>query len=136
MYTGGERYTLRNWLMSLWRLGKSKIFRVGWQAEDPDKSCSSDFPGGTIRICLPMQGTQVWSLVQEDSTCCGATNSMCQNYWDHIPQLLKPMRLEPVSCDKRHHCYEKPTHCNSEQPLLPATRESLSTARKSWHNQK
>ena len=26
-----------------------------------------------LRICQPMQGTQVRSLVQEDSTCCGAT---------------------------------------------------------------
>ena len=26
-----------------------------------------------LRICLPMQGTQVQSLVQEDSTCCKAT---------------------------------------------------------------
>ena len=26
-----------------------------------------------LRICLPMQGTRVWSLVQEDPTYCGAT---------------------------------------------------------------
>ena len=51
VYTEGERYTLRNWLMLLWRLGKSKIFRVGWQAEDPDKR--SDLPGGTVSKNLP-----------------------------------------------------------------------------------
>ena len=27
-----------------------------------------------LRVCLPMQGTWVWSLVHEDSTCCGTTN--------------------------------------------------------------
>ena len=33
------------------------------------------FPGGSIRICLPMQGIRVRSLVPEDSTCCRATKS-------------------------------------------------------------
>lgn len=33
-----------------------------------------------IRICLPVHGTQVRSLVQEDSTCCGATKPVCHNY--------------------------------------------------------
>ena len=33
-----------------------------------------------LRIHLPMQGTQVRSLVQEDPTCCGATKLMCHNY--------------------------------------------------------
>ena len=33
-----------------------------------------------LRICLPMQGTQVQSLVQKDPTCRGATKPMCHNY--------------------------------------------------------
>ena len=33
-----------------------------------------------LRICLAMQRTRVWSLVQEDSTCCGATKPVCHNY--------------------------------------------------------
>ena len=32
-----------------------------------------------IRICLPMQGTQVQSLVWEDPTRCRATKPMCHN---------------------------------------------------------
>ena len=47
-----------------------------------------DFPGGPVvrpRICLPMQGTWVWSLVQEDSTCHGATKPMSHNYWTQVP---------------------------------------------------
>ena len=36
-----------------------------------------------IRICLPVQGAWVQSLVQEDSTYCGATKA-------HVPQLLNP----------------------------------------------
>ena len=34
-----------------------------------------DFPGGPVvkRVHLPTQGTWVWSLIQEDPTCRGAT---------------------------------------------------------------
>ena len=55
-----------------------------------------------LRIRLPMQGTWVWVLVQEDPTCRGATKPVCHNYWAcalqpvshnywaHALQLLKP----------------------------------------------
>ena len=55
-----------------------------------------------------MQGTRVQALVQEDSTYRGATKPVrhnywactleptSHNYWAHVPQLLKPVRLEPV----------------------------------------
>ena len=33
-----------------------------------------------LRISLPMQGTQVRALVQEDPTCCRAAKPMCHNY--------------------------------------------------------
>ena len=33
-----------------------------------------------LRIHLPMQGTQVQALVQEDPTCHGATKTVCHNY--------------------------------------------------------
>ena len=54
-----------------------------------------------IRIHLPMQGTQVWALVQGDPTCCGATKPVLHkywacaleptshNYWARTPQLLR-----------------------------------------------
>ena len=29
-----------------------------------------------------------------------------------VPQLLKPANLEPVFCNKRNHCNEKPEHRN------------------------
>ena len=56
-----------------------------------------------IRIRLPVQGTRVWSLVQEDSPCRGATKPMCHSYWARVLQLLKPMHLETVLCSKRSH---------------------------------
>ena len=79
-----------------------------------------------LRIRLPMQGTRVQALVQEDPTCRGATNPVrhsfwacvlepvSHNYWAHVPQLPKPACLEPVLCNTRSHCNEKPTHCNEE----------------------
>ena len=79
-----------------------------------------------LRICLPMRGTWVWALVREDPTCCGATKPVCHNYracalepvshnyWARVPQLLKPVHLEPVLCNKRSHCNEKLAHCNKE----------------------
>ena len=51
-------------------------------------------------------------------------------------QLLKPVRLEPVLCNKRSHCNEKPAHRNEEKPPLAATRESQRTAKKTQCSQK
>ena len=39
-----------------------------------------------IKIHLPMQGTQIWTLVPEDSTPHGATKSVSHNYWAHMPR--------------------------------------------------
>ena len=79
-----------------------------------------------LRIHLPMQGTQVWALVQEDPTCRGATKPVhhncwacalepvSHNYWARKPQLLEPKYLEPVLRNKRNHNNEKPAHYNEE----------------------
>ena len=101
-----------------------------------------------LRIHLPIQGTWVWSLVQEDPTCCGATKPVCHNYWAcaleptshnywaRMPQLLKPACLEPMLRNKRSHRKEKTVHCNEEQPSFAATRESPRTATKTQRSQK
>ena len=69
-----------------------------------------------LRIRLPMQGTRVQALLWEDPTCRGATKPVSHNYWvctpepmSHIywarvPQLLKPMLLEPVLRNERSLC--------------------------------
>ena len=73
-----------------------------------------------------MQGTWVQALVQEDPNCHRATKPvrhnywacalepMSHNYWAHVPQLLKPTRLEPMLRNKRSHRNEKPAHHNEE----------------------
>ena len=77
-------------------------------------TCRTSLVAQWLRICLPMQGTRARALVQEDPTCHRATKPASHNYWAHMPQLLKPVRLEPVLCNKRSHCNEKPTHHNKE----------------------
>ena len=83
-----------------------------------------------------MQGTQVRALVWEDPTCRRATKPVRHNYWARVPQLLKPMRLEPVLRNKRSHRSEKPVHHKEEEPPLAATRESPRAATKTQHSQK
>ena len=61
-----------------------------------------------LGIHLPMQGTQVQSLVWEDSTCQGATKPMHHSYWAHA--------LEPMLHSKRSHHSEKPAHHNEDPP--------------------
>ena len=39
-----------------------------------------------LGLCLPLQETQVWSLVQEDSTCHRVTGPMHHNRWACAPQ--------------------------------------------------
>ena len=101
-----------------------------------------------LRICLPMQGTRVRSLVQEDPTCHGATKPVCHNYWAcalgptcctywaWAPQLLKPTCLESVLHNKGSHRNEKPAHHNEEKPPLTTSRESPHAATKTQCSQK
>ena len=63
-----------------------------------------------IRICLPMQGTQVESLVQEDPTFLGATAPLRHNYRTRDLEPMSrhywsPLALELVLCNKRSHFF-------------------------------
>ena len=70
-----------------------------------------------LRVHQQMKGTQVWSLVQEDSTCCGATKLVSHNYW-----ALASWR--PWSAAVGAVSMRSPCTTAREQPLLTATRES------------
>ena len=47
-----------------------------------------------LRISLPVQGTQVWSLLQEDSSCWGATKLNCGSRRAHALQQEKSPQRE------------------------------------------
>ena len=96
-----------------------------------------------LRICLPMQGTRVQALVQEDPTCGGATKPVSHNYWAHVPQLLSPRATttEVRAPRARAPQQEKPPQWEAQAPQwriapLAATRESLCAAMKTQQSQK
>ena len=74
-----------------------------------------------LRICLPMQGTQVPFLVREDPTCHVATKPVNHNYWTwclepvlytqweaHEPQW----RVALLAATKESPCVATKTQCN------------------------
>ena len=74
-----------------------------------------------LRIHLPMQGTLVRALVQEDPTCPGATKPVrhnywactlepaSHNYWAHVPQLLSPHASTTEACMPKAHAPQRET---------------------------
>ena len=81
-----------------------------------------------LRVWLPRQEKQAWSLLWEGPTCPGAVKHCApepgnQIYWAHASQLMKPESLALVLCNKRSPCIEKPAHHNqtdsSPCPLQP-----------------
>ena len=79
-----------------------------------------------IRICLPMQGTRLRSLVQEDSICHRATNPVCHSSGlssrVHKPQLLRPCALTTEACAPTAYALqqEKPPE-STHSPQLVST---------------
>ena len=102
------------------------IYYFLWEKKTKKDAYWASLVAQWLRIRLPMQGTWVWALVQEDPTCHRATKPVSHNYWAcalepvthnywaHVTQLLKPACLGPVLCNKRSHCNKKPTHHNEE----------------------
>ena len=58
-------------------------------------------------------------LGQEVSTCCRVTKPVRHNYWSPVLQLLKPVPLEPLLCNKRsRHNQKPPRKSSSHLPQL------------------
>ena len=69
-----------------------------------------------LRIHLSMQGVWVWSLVQEDPACCGATKLVCHTYW--------VCALEPTSRNSWAHVLQTLKPACPRACLFSATREA------------
>ena len=66
-----------------------------------------------IGIYLPVQVTWVRSLVEEDSTCRGASKPINCNCWAHMPHWLKPTCLKPLPWEAYALQWRvAPAHCN------------------------
>jgi len=86
-----------------------------------------------LGVCLPMQGTQVQSLVWEDSTYHGATKPVCHNCWAHEPHDWSSCTLEPMFCNKGSHHNE--SLVPQLESSLAATRGSPRTATETQRSQ-
>ena len=51
-------------------------------------------------------------MPRSNYACAPQLLSLCSRAFE--PQLLKPVRLEPMLRNKRNHCNEKPAHRNEE----------------------
>ena len=85
------------------------VYRIIW------KHTAWGCPGGSAAQLthLPMQETQVWSMIQEDPTCCRAAKPVYHNYWACALEPRNcnhwsPNILELVFCNNRSHRNEKP----------------------------
>ena len=72
-----------------------------------------------MRVCLPVQGTWVQSLVREDATCLRAATPVSHNYEVHMLQVLKPECLEPGLASKRGRHGDDPCPAVKSVPHLP-----------------
>ena len=78
--------------------GAEHLAGVVWPSHD--HHCWASLVAEKWRIHLPVQGTQVWPLVQDDPTCHGATQPVSHSYWG--------CALAPLLFRKRSLCSEKP----------------------------
>ena len=92
-----------------------------------------------IRLCLPMQGTRVQCLVQEDSTSHRATKPVHHNQWARTLQPASPhyWTRVPGACALQQ---DKPPQWEGRAPqprvaLRAATRESPRKGTKTQHSQ-
>ena len=90
-----------------------------------DSTCRASLVAQWLRICLPMQGTWVQSLVREDPTGHEATKPVHHNYWARAPRARAPQQEKPPQWE-----------AHAPQQRVAATRESPRTATKTQHSQK
>ena len=80
-----------------------------------------------IKIRLPRQGIGVWSLIQEDSTGCGATKPESHNSWACVPWSLYFTR-EAIEMRRPHNTAKSSLH-------FPKLGKAPSAATKTRHSQ-
>ena len=109
-------------------ISHQQLWQVGFEDElgrrlDKLKEHYKGFPGGSVvKNLLAIPRDTVWSLIQEDPTCLGATKPKHHNYW---ACALEPgncsywslSALEPMLCDKRSHGNEKPPTETRAKPV-------------------
>ena len=72
---------------------KSHVWAQGFVLKD---GAGASLVAQWLRICLPVQGTWVWSRIREDFTCCRATKLVCHNYWARVPKTCALQQKKPL----------------------------------------
>ena len=92
-----------------WQISRGKLRRVWWmKCSQDDYRLRKPRKGLSLvvqwlRICLPMWGTRVRSLVREDPTCHWATKPVHQNYSRPPSKVGKPHLLSPPATTNQAH---------------------------------
>ena len=106
--------TWGGWDLNVGGLGENQDH--GWDELTAYQECEgrgASLVAQWLRICLPMQGTRVQSLVWEDPTCRGATKPVCHNDW---ACALEPASRNYWACtlESVSHNYWSPCATTSE----------------------
>ena len=88
------------------------------------KPLAQGFPGGPVVRNLPASAGDSFgtSIPGRGRVHTPRGNQVC------VPQLRKPVHLEPGLGDKRRHCSEQPGRRDDNEPPLVSTRDSLGAA--------
>ena len=121
---------------------KIHIKGLPWWHSGYESACRASLVAQWLRIHLPMQGKRVRALVQEDTTCHGATKPVRRNYWACALEPMSHNYWSPCTTTTEAHAprahapqQEKPPQweaCAPQQRVAPtpATRESPHAATK------
>ena len=101
-------------------ISHQQLWQVGFEDElgrrlDKLKEHYKGFPGGSVvKNLLAIPWDTVWSLIQEDPTCLGATKPKHHNYW---ACTLEPPQWEACALQRRE-AKIQPTAWNEAAPTL------------------
>ena len=86
---------------------------------------SQDFPGDTVARNLPASAGDTGMIPGPGRFHMphGATKPMQHEYWAHALQLLKPLHLEPVLCNREPAAMRRPAKSSLHSLQLEKARE-------------
>ena len=111
-------------------------------ADSYQNPISGDFPGGTVVKGPPANAGDTGSSPGLGrsrvpwSSWAHASQLLILHSGAHGSQLPRPTYLEPILCNKRGRCTERPVHCSEEWPCSPQLEEGWHAAVKTQHSQK
>ena len=94
-----------------WISRHMQYFQRLWPERDGGASLEVQW----LRICLAIQGTWVWSLIQEDPPCCRATKLLRPATEAHTLRALLHNKRSQSNEEPKNHQWVDPACCNYEK---------------------